>query len=68
MIAEMIVWGFFSAVGWMGASWTADQLIPEKPLREEQVCSVWQEEKQDDGTVHRSRTCESKLSAQSEKR
>lgn len=26
----MIVWGFFSAMGWMGASWTVDKVVPEK--------------------------------------
>ena len=33
MIGElpyMIVWGFFSAMGWMGASWTVDKVYPEK--------------------------------------
>jgi hypothetical protein len=33
MIAEipyMIVWGFFSAMGWMGASWTVDKAFPDK--------------------------------------
>lgn len=34
MIAEipyMIVWGFFSAMGWMTASWTVEKAFPEKP-------------------------------------
>jgi hypothetical protein len=34
MIAEipyMLVWGFFSAMGWMGANWTVDKIYPEKP-------------------------------------
>ncbi len=26
MIFEMIVWGFFSALGWMGAQWTVDKV------------------------------------------
>jgi len=30
MIAEMIVWGFFSAIGWMSANWTVDKVFPEK--------------------------------------
>lgn len=33
MIAEipyMIVWGFFSAMGWMGANWTVEKVYPEK--------------------------------------
>ena len=29
-IPYMIVWGFFSAMGWMGASWTVDKVVPEK--------------------------------------
>ena len=60
MIAEMIVWGFFSAMGWMGANWTVEKILPEQQVKEEQHCSMWQEEKQSDGTVHRSRTCETK--------
>jgi len=34
MIAEipyMLVWGFFSAMGWMGANWTVEKIYPEKP-------------------------------------
>lgn len=34
MIAEipyMIVWGFFSAMGWMGANWAVEKYSPEKP-------------------------------------
>lgn len=55
----MIVWGFFSAMGWMGANWAVDKILPEKKeTKEEQVCSQWQENKQSDGTVHRTRTCE----------
>ncbi len=58
MIAEMVVWGFFSAMGWMAANWTVDQVIQEKKKeKEEQVCSDWKEEKMPDGTIHRSRTC-----------
>jgi hypothetical protein len=30
MVAEMIVWGFFSAIGWMGANWTVEKVFPEK--------------------------------------
>ena len=30
MIADMIVWGFFSAIGWMGANWTVERVFPEK--------------------------------------
>lgn len=25
----MIVWGFFSAIGWMGANWTVNKFWPE---------------------------------------
>jgi hypothetical protein len=34
MIAEipyMLVWGFFSAMGWMTANWTVEKVYPEKP-------------------------------------
>lgn len=31
MIGEMIVWGFFSAMGWMMANWTVDKVFPDKP-------------------------------------
>ena len=30
----MIIWGFFSAIGWMGASWTVDKVFPDKPEKE----------------------------------
>ncbi len=29
-IPYMIVWGFFSAMGWMTANWTVDKIAPEK--------------------------------------
>lgn len=58
MIAEMLVWGFFSAMGWMGANWTVEKLMPEK--QETQTCSEWREERQSDGTIQRTRTCEPK--------
>ena len=29
MIAEMIVWGFFSAWGWIGANYMKDKIWPE---------------------------------------
>ena len=58
MIAEIIVWGFFSALGWMTANWTVDKLMPEKT--ETQICSEWREEKQMDGTLQRTRICEPK--------
>ncbi len=56
----MLVWGFFSAMGWMTANWTVDQILPEKSSKEQQICSEWKEEKLPDGTVHRTRTCEPK--------
>jgi hypothetical protein len=59
MITDMIVWGFFSALGWMGANYTVEKVFPEKPVKEQQVCSEWLEERQSDGTIHRTRTCES---------
>ena len=31
MIAEMIVWGFFSAIGWMAANWTVGKVFPDAP-------------------------------------
>lgn len=54
----MIVWGFFSAIGWMSANWTVDKVMPVK--KETQICSEWKEEKQIDGTINRTRTCEPK--------
>jgi hypothetical protein len=61
MIAEipyMIVWGFFSAMGWMSANWTVDKTVPDKS--ETQICSEWKEERQPDNTIQRTRTCEPK--------
>ena len=37
MIGEILVWGFFSAMGWMAANWTIDKVMPEK--NETQLCS-----------------------------
>jgi hypothetical protein len=58
MIGEILVWGFFSALGWMGANWTVDQISPDK--KEIQICSEWKEELQSNGTTIRTRTCEPK--------
>ena len=58
MIGEMLVWGFFSAMGCMTANWAVDKFVPEKT--ETQTCSEWREEKKADGTVERTRTCEPK--------
>lgn len=63
MIAEipyMIVWGFFSAMGWMSANYTVDKIIPEKSKEEIQICSEWKEEFGQDGKIIRSRSCETK--------
>jgi hypothetical protein len=62
MIGEMLVWGFFSALGWMSANWTVEKVFPEKEIKEQQVCSAWKDDRQPDGTIHRTRTCESKAS------
>jgi hypothetical protein len=58
MIGEMLVWGFFSALGWMSANYTVEKIFPEKS--ETQTCSEWQEEAQSDGTIKRTRICEPK--------
>ena len=61
MIAEipyMIVWGYFSAMGWMSANWTVEKVVPDKS--ETQICSEWKEERQPDNTIQRTRTCESR--------
>jgi len=58
MIGDMIVWGFFSAIGWMGANWTVDKIVPDKS--ETQISSEWKEERQSDNTIQRTRTCEPK--------
>jgi hypothetical protein len=57
-IPYMIVWGFFSAMGWMSANWTVEKVVPDKS--ETQICSEWKEERQSDNTIQRTRTCEPK--------
>lgn len=57
-IPYMIVWGFFSAMGWMGASYTVDKITAEKNTQEKQVCSEWREESRDDSKIVRTRDCE----------
>jgi len=57
-IPYMIVWGFFSAMGWMSANWTVEKVVPDKS--ETQNCSEWKEERQPDNTIQRTRTCEPK--------
>lgn len=44
MIIEMLVWGFFSAWGWIGANAIKEKVWPEPPL----ICVVEQKEKKDD--------------------
>lgn len=31
MIAEMIIWGFFSACGWFSANYVKEQIWPDAP-------------------------------------
>jgi len=59
-IPYMVVWGFFSAMGWMTASYTVDKLVPEKPKQETQICTEWREETDDNGKIVRTRICEPK--------
>lgn len=58
MLAELLIGGFFGALGWMSANWTVDQILPDK--KEIQICSEWKEELQSNGTIVRTRTCEPK--------
>ncbi len=46
MIGEMIIWGFFSAIGWMGANWTVNKIFPDTPPA--QVQTEKKEEKKND--------------------
>jgi hypothetical protein len=59
-IPYMIVWGFFSAMGWMTASYTVDKLSEEKPKLERQICTEWKEAIDPDGKIVRTRQCETK--------
>lgn len=59
-IPYMVVWGFFSAMGWMTASYTVDKLVPEKPKQETQICTEWREETDSNGKTTRIRDCEIK--------
>lgn len=43
----MIVWGFFSALGWMAANWTVEKVFPDKPPAIQQKA----EEKKDDENI-----------------
>ena len=44
-IPYMIVWGFFSAMGWMTANWAVEKYMPEK---KEPVPIVQQEVKKEE--------------------
>ena len=44
-IPYMIVWGFFSAMGWMGANWAMEKVSPEKPAIEKKVEDIKAEDK-----------------------
>jgi hypothetical protein len=59
-VPYMMVWGFFSAMGWMTAGYTVDQLVPEKPKTETPICTEWQEAIDPDGKIVRTRQCETK--------
>jgi hypothetical protein len=59
-IPYMVVWGFFSAMGWMTASYTVDKFVPEKPKQETQICTEWREEVDQSGQTTRTRKCEPK--------
>lgn len=37
MIAEMIIWGFFSACGWLTANWIKEEIWPETPAVEQKA-------------------------------
>lgn len=54
----MLIWGFFSACGWLTANWTVEQFTGSESEKQEQVCTAWKEEPQSDGTVLRIRNCE----------
>ena len=65
MIGELLIGGFFSAIGWWSANhyvikpyWDPKPAIAEKEKQEQQKCTAWEEIKNDDGTVNRTRTCE----------
>ena len=62
----MLIYGFVSAFGWWGANHFVIQphlegkpATLERPAKEEQRCTAWEEIKNPDGTIHRTRTCDS---------
>lgn len=41
MIGDMIIWGFFSAIGWMSANWTVEKVFPEtQPQVEKKIDNI----------------------------
>ena len=65
MLSEMLIYGFVSAFGWWGANHFVIEPVLEgkpasleQPAKEQQKCTVWEEVKNPDGTVSRTRTCE----------
>ena len=63
MIVEMLMYGFVSAFGWWGANHYVIEPVFEKPATmekqvEQQRCTAWEEVKNSDGTVSRTRTGE----------
>jgi hypothetical protein len=63
-MAEMLLYGFISAFGWWGANhYVIEPHLEGKPATMEkeiqkQICTTWEEVKNPDGTVTRTRTCE----------
>lgn len=64
MFVEMLMYGFVSAFGWWGANhYVIEPHLDGKPASmeravEQQQCTAWEEIKNPDGTVSRTRTCE----------
>jgi hypothetical protein len=63
MLGEMLMYGFVSAFGWWGANHFVIEPVFEKPATleketQQQKCTAWEEVKNPDGTVTRTRTCE----------
>ena len=63
-MAEMLLYGFISAFGWWGANhFVIEPHLEGKPATlerevQKQKCTDWEEVKNPDGTVTRTRTCE----------
>ena len=64
MIAELLIGGFFSAMGWWGANhYVIEPVFEGKPAaiekeQQQQKCTAWEEVNNEDGTITRTRTCE----------